>query len=59
MLPIDNPVARNFVTLLDGSRTQAEVVEELARMIGAPIADLSDRVAEKLSELAKMPMLVG
>jgi ubiquinone/menaquinone biosynthesis C-methylase UbiE len=59
VLPVDNPAARTFVSLLDGSRTQGEIVEEMARLTGAPIGEISERVAEKLAELAKMPMLAG
>ncbi len=59
VLPVDNPAARSFITLLDGSRTQAEIVEEMSRLTGAPVSDVAPQVAEKLSELAKMPMLVG
>jgi len=59
VLPLEDPIARGFLTLVDGSRTQAEITREMARQLGAPEHQVSEKVAEKLSDLAKMAMLIG
>lgn len=59
VLPVDNPAARSFIELLDGTRTRAQVVEEMVRLTGAPTAEVAERVDQKLMDLARMPMLVA
>ncbi len=59
MLPLEDPLGRSFIGLLDGSRSHAQIAEEMARLVGATAADVSSRVADKLADLARMPMLMG
>ena len=59
VLPLEDPLGRSFIGLLDGSRSHAQIAEEMARLVGATAADVSSRVADKLADLARMPMLMG
>ncbi len=59
VLPIDDPMSRAFIGLLDGRRTHAEIAAEMMQLSDRSAEAIRARTGEKLLELAQMPLLVA
>ena len=56
---VADPAGRELISILDGSRTHAELAEHMAGFTGAPLGDVETKLQERLESLARMPMLVA
>ncbi len=54
---IEDEVVRDVIALLDGSRTRDDLAGELGRRLGLPAEDVSERLSQMLSTMAKAALL--
>lgn len=50
---------RAFIACLDGSRTHGEIAAHMAQVTGAPLEAVAAQLSERLSQLARMPLLAA